>query len=540
MILFETAYQKDFEYYERVFDTNLNKSVERKITTPFEWFEESSNGDYISITDNSKRFVRKQGTSKQARNQNGVFNPIQRQIRDNYWGKAYNKEARIFYCDIESRVGTASKGFPKPELALEPISLMQIFDSTSKTMFIFGDRPWKFQAQYTFEYPVKYIQCSDEINIIEGFLNLFKQLNPLIVYAWNGAGFDFPYIFNRMKNLGMDTQRLSNYGKVSLKSKPVGFKTYYSIETQGHYFLDLLEIYKKFTFGQKSSYSLDNIAFEELGERKVPHTEYAAFDDFYTGKYIHPQNPTEEQKKSNIFKASTAYIETNDEKYLTLVKELSHSEFVYYGGKDTHLITRVDQKKNFTTLMVMMAEKMGVLIEDTMGTVKPWSNFIANTGYTNKEIIPAKDRESVEVSVKGGRVTDPVVGKHDWVVSVDVNSLYPSEMRAFNMSPEKFVPRHELPKDLLELVLRYFNDEDEDARLMLDNSILNKASELLTKYNMSLGMNGAVFKADSKGMVPKLIEDIYTDRKKAKGTQLKYEQRKILIKEILKSKQTPN
>jgi DNA polymerase elongation subunit (family B) len=539
MYLFETAFQKDFDFFERVYDTDLKRSIVRKIDSPYEWFEESSNGDYKSITDNSKKFVRKQGSSKQSRGQAGVFDPIQRTIRDNYWKKAYNKDPRIFYADIETRVGQHGfTGFPKPELANQEISLIQIFDNVSKTMFVFGERPWKFENQYKFDFNVKYILCSNENNIIDGFLALFKQLDPLIVYAWNGNGFDFPYIFNRMKNLGMDTNRLSNHGKVSLKEVSSGYKKAWKIESTGHHFIDLLEVYKKFSFGEKASYALDNIAFVELGKKKVQHTEFERFDDFYTGKYIHPVNPTPEQLQSNIYKASAAWIETKDEKYLNLVKELSHSEFVYYGAVDAYLIKEIDKKINFTSLMVILAEDSGILLSDTLGTVKPWSQFIANTGYKNKEIIESNERSSEEIQIKGGRVTDPTIGLHEWIVSVDVNSMYPNTgMRAFNMSPEKYIPVYALPPKLKEYVIRYFNDEDEDRRIQIPRDILDKVSAELREHNLCLGINGAVFKADSTGMVPNLIKEIYAKRKKAKQTQFEYEKKKIMIKALLKEKE---
>jgi DNA polymerase elongation subunit (family B) len=538
MYLFETAFQKDFEFFERVYDTDLKRSIVRKIDSPYEWFEESANGDFKSITNNSKKFVRKQGTSKQSREKAGVFDPIQRTIRDNYWKKAYNKDPRIFYCDIETRVGQNSTGFPKAELALEEISLIQIYDNITNKMFVFGNRPWQFKDQYTFDYDVNYILCSDEKNIIEGFLSLFKQLDPLIIYAWNGNGFDYPYIYNRMKNLKMDTQRLSNYGKVSLKEIPSGYKKASRIESTGHHFIDLLEVYKKFSFGEKSSYNLDNIAYVELGKQKIPHTEYEKFDDFYTGKYIHPVNPTPEQLQSNIFKASAAWIETNDEKYSNLVKLIAHSEFVYYGIIDTYLIKEIDRKSNFTSLMVILAEDAGILLSDTLGTVKPWSQFIANTGYKNKEIIEKTERTSEEIQIKGGRVTDPTIGKHEWLVSVDVNSMYPNlGMRAFNMSPEKYIPIYDLPPKLKEYILRYFNDEDEDKRLEIPREILDKISAELREHNLCLGINGAVFKADSSGIVPNMIKEIYANRKKAKQTQFEYEKKKLLIKNLIKEKE---
>jgi len=536
---FETAFVKDYESYERLYDSELKKSIVRKIDLTSEWFEESPNGNYVSITDKNKRFNKHQGHGKKSWGKDGVFTPIERKIRDTYWGKNYNKNPRIFYLDIETRTGTVTSGFPKPEDALEPISLMQIYDNISNTMFIFGEREWKYEKLYEFDYDVKYYKCENELHIIEGFLKLFKALNPLIVYAWNGSGFDFPYIFNRFEKLGIDTAQLSNFGKVTLKQNSMGFKIVYDLRSDGHMFIDLLDVYKKFTFGLKSSYSLDNIAFEELGKQKVKHTEYEKFDDFYTGKYIHPKNPTDEQKSSRIFAASSKYIETQDERYLELVKELAHSEFVYYGAIDTYLIKEIDNKKNFTSLMIMLAEKMGVLISETLGTVRPWSQYISNIAYTNNEIIERpNNRFEGEIKVKGGRVTDPTVGLHKWVCSVDVNSMYPNTMRAFNMSPEKFTQIGNISQrsKLRDILLSYFNDEDEDRRLNVPEHVMNNLETSLKEEGYCLGINGALFKTDEEGMVPKVIGDFYNERKSAKKTQFKYEKQKLLIKDILKER----
>ena len=108
--LFEKAWKKNWDYYERYYDTNLKRSVESKITLPQEWYEENSTGDYSSILDDSVKLVRKQGKSKDARDHYGFIDPIYRQIRDNYWkDKKYHKTPRTWYLDIETRVSQSYK-----------------------------------------------------------------------------------------------------------------------------------------------------------------------------------------------------------------------------------------------------------------------------------------------------------------------------------------------------------------------------------------------------------------------------------------------
>jgi hypothetical protein len=116
--------------------------------------------------------------------------------------------------------------------------------------------------------------------------------------------------------------------------------------------------------------------------------------------------------------------------------------------------------------------------------------------------------------------------------------MYPNlGMRAFNMSPEKYIPIYDLPSKLKEYILRYFSDEDEDKRLEIPREILDKISAELREHNLCLGINGAVFKADFAGMIPNLIKEIYAKRKKAKQTQFEYEKKKLAIKNLIKEKE---
>lgn len=502
MKLFEASWRDGYEYFERYFDTNLNRSMCGRVDLKCEWYEPYSKGLYTYILDESIKLDKKQGNAKQGRDQYGFIDPMYRNIRDNYWNKenGFNNTPRILFLDIETRVGqNGYSGFPKPEEANQPISMFQMYDNKEDVMILLGVRDWEKQDQYIdkFNFPVKYINCENEIKLIETFLSLFKKLDPLIVYAWNGLGFDFPYIYNRMKNLGMDTDQLSNHGSVKCSSNEFQGRTEFKFSSDGHFFIDLMEVYKKFTFHPMTSYSLDTVAEYELGQNKVDHSQYGSFDEFY-------------------------------------VK--GHDDFVYYGCVDTYLIKRIDDKLNFTILMCMIAEKMGVQISDTLGTVKPWSQYILNKSMLDMKVMPKK-QEFDNPSVVGGYVRDPFKGKHKWVLSADVNSMYPLlGMVGFNMSPETYIPKHKLPPELRDIVLQYFNNQEEAQRLELPPEVWEATTDLLNKHNMSLGINGAVFNKDKLGMVPEMIQDIYDSRKKAKQTQFEYERRKVLIKDILRKR----
>jgi len=528
--LFECTYRDRFTFFERYFDTVRGKSIKKQINIPYEWYEPSSNGKYSYILDESIKLDKKQGNAKQGRDQYGFLDPMYRNIRDTYWesktDNKYNDNPRCFYMDIETRVGTNSTGFPVPEKALEPISLIQIYDTVEDTMFVLGLKEWKHQSEYKFDYPVKYIKCENEVQLLELYLKLFKNLDPLIIYAWNGSNFDFPYLYNRIKNVGLDTNLLSNYGNTKLTESEYQGKKEFKFRTDGHFYVDLMEVYKKFTFDPVASYSLEYIATKELKKTKVTHSEYAAFDDFYTGKYIIPLNPTEDQLNSKIYKAAIK----GD---LDEVKELAHSEFVYYGIVDSFLVKQIDDKLNFTSLMIMISAKMGVQIGDALGTVKPWSQFIANKSMKNMAVLPPK-QEHDQPHIVGGHVREMERGLWHWLIGIDVNSMYPLlGMVGFNMSPETFVAKGDLPDELRDIILSYYMGQDEGERFDIPDDVKNSCISSLKKHNLSLAINGAVFDCSKEGIVPKMIKDIYKTRKAAKKKQFQYEQKKILIGELL-------
>jgi DNA polymerase elongation subunit (family B) len=185
----------------------------------------------------------------------------------------------------------------------------------------------------------------------------------------------------------------------------------------------------------------------------------------------------------------------------------------------------------------MISEKMGVLVSDAMGTVKPWSQYISNRSHTNKQCVPPMKSTDEAASIVGGHVRTPQAGKHKWILSADVNSMYPLlGMVGFNMSPETYLSKHQLPQELRDIVLKYFNDENEQDRLDMDPKVWEKTEQLLKQYKLSLGINGAVFENSKVGVVPDMIQEIYKSRKQAKKTMFKYEKQGIIIKEILKDR----
>ncbi|TXG81016.1 MAG: hypothetical protein E6R13_07155, partial [Spirochaetes bacterium] len=449
MKLFESAWQEDWEFYERVLNTETNKSEKRKIDKQHEFFVPKTTGLYSYMLDDTVKLDKQYGSSKAGRDKFGLSSPIEHHIRDEYWNEdsskvLYNTNPRIWYIDIETRVGLSYKypttnkkvkirienkeqettvdklreifydnskyksfeyfneienkweslqlarfmernsGFPVPEKALEEISMFQILDNTDNIMYLFGTKDWKYQDLYLkygdsakflkehqqeseLPFEVKYVNCGNEISLIKTFMKLIKDKDPLILLAWNGSGFDYPYIHNRVKNLGLDVTELSNYGSVSYSEREFKGLKEFKVDVKGHYWLDLKDIYKKFVFKNHSNYSLNTISYETLGDTKVQHSEYSKFDDFYTGVYNRPTNPTDEQLKMQIYHDSLEDKDTTD---------LSHSEFVWYGLKDTWLLKRINERMKLTDVMIDMIKRTGTQLPDTLGTVRMWGQYL--------------------------------------------------------------------------------------------------------------------------------------------------------------------
>lgn len=591
MKLFETSWMNDFKVYERVFDPDTGITQVNKIDGKSEYFVEDPKGLYSDFLDSTIKYSKKFGNAKDAREHAGACSPIYRNIRDNYIEtKSFNKNPRVWYLDIETRSGVHYKitdsrkvllknkstgeitrttledtqklkdsdlqnylisedgsnfsevqystlfektqSFPDPELAEQEITLIQVLDNIEQTVYILGLRDFDLNELtnlgYEFNYKVKYANCKTEIQLLNTFLVMFNKLNPLLILAWNGNGFDYPYIVNRLKNLGF-SESLSKYGSTTLtKSINDKGRVSYKLDSNGHFFMDFMEIYKKFTFDPRSSYSLDNISEIELGEHKVPHTEFLTFDSFYTGTDYQYTEKEYSDKLRELIRKSYG----SDEFFKNV-----NLQFVYYGITDVILLKKLNDKLQLVELMSTVSEIMGVLLDDTLKTVKPWSQHIANEAMKQKKVMPPK-KEVESPKIVGGFVKEPIPGLCKWCMNVDVNSMYPMlSIAAFNMSPETYISMDKAPADLRDLLKSVIKkDQDEEQFLDLkDNNPekFKKITELLQKYKLSLGINGALFDISKKGLIPSLVTEIYNNRKQAKKTMNNYIAKSVMIKDIL-------
>lgn len=553
-------------YWVRYFDTDLQQSRIQKIkNAQSEYYVPNSQGKFSALYSNDKYEKRTAHSSKIPPSAVSVTRPDLIILRDEF--KQFNQNPHVWYLDIETHVGTVYKGFPDPAKALEPVSLLQIEDNKVNKIFIIADKPFYYQEWYLRQplhdgKDVVFIQKETEHEMFEAYFKLIAHLKPCIQYAWNGDGFDFLYLFNRAKRLGFDLNRFSPFADhftetvelTTLKTELVMNKTVGELKTVGTFFIDMKKVYQKVVVAPRPSYSLDAIAEIEIGANKVKHDEFKTFEDFYHGNWVKPQNPQPYHMQTLCWKLN------EEGKDYSEIQKAGYGQFVYYGILDVRLLRKLDEKVGLTKLTCKMMEMLSSQYDQVTRTTGPWGNFFKlkfhELGIVNQEadLFKRNPAFDVEKHVVGGFVREPVQGMQRWVLSADVNSMYPLlGMVGSNMSPETLVFLNEIEhipaiaklkerlkwgdlqeqqneQNLLKLAM---SKEPEDLKLV------EEVKKTLKELDLVMSPCGVFFKKSEKALIPETVEGIYNERKSVKKQKFKYEQKVIQIQEILnKRKQT--
>ena len=372
----------------------------------------------------------------------------------------YDKdEILIVTIDIEVQ---CENGFPNPKDAIEPLLSITVKNHQSKRFVVWG--VGKFNNNRD---DITYVECESELHLIKEFLIFWEKHQPDIITGWNTEFFDIPYLCNRIKNLcGEDEiKRLSPYGGVSSRDVYQMGRTHQLYDIQGIAHLDYFDLYRKFTYSARESYRLDHIAFVELGERKDgnPHE---TFKDWYTKDF---------------------------------------QSFIEYNIMDVEIVDKLEDKMKLIELVLAMAYDAKVNYTDVLGSTKYWDILIYNYLREKKIVIPQKVAKSKPDKFEGAYVKDPQVGMHKWVMSFDLNSLYPHLIMQYNISPETLVAQDKV-KDM---------SVDKLLDRKVDTSILK---------GVTLTPNGALFKTKKRGFLPEIMQSMYNDRVKYKKLLLQAKQ----------------
>lgn len=358
-------------------------------------------------------------------------------------------------------------GFPKPEEAIHPIISIALKSSKSSVYHVWGIGDWSIDKCELNMHGdlIQYHKCNSEEHLLASFHKYWCDNRPDVVTGWNSRFFDIPYLVNRIRRIGSEeaVKRLSPWNRVNERNVTVQNKTQYGYEIVGIQQADYLELFKKFgySYGTLESYKLDHVGYVVLGERKLSYDEHG-----------------------NLY---------------TLYKN-DHQKFIDYNIRDVQLVNRLEEKMGLIQLALTMAYKAGVNLDTTFGTTSIWDSIIYRE-LNKKNIALPPNYSSSKTSYPGGYVKDPMIGKHEWVVSFDLNSLYPNLIVQYNMSPETLI--------------------DQSERNGVDY-YLNSPDKVTSQH--SVAANGSTYRKDKQGILPKIIEAYYDERAQVKGEMLKAKQ----------------
>ena len=302
-----------------------------------------------------------------------------------------------------------------------------------------------------------------EKELLERFLNHWKSDYPDIVTGWNIKFFDIPYLIGRIERvLGEDeAKKFSPWNKIKRKNITAMGRDQTAYHINGISVLDYMDLYKTFTYVNQESYRLDHIAFVELGERKLSYEEYDSIREFYKNDF---------------------------------------QKFIEYNIRDVELVNNLEDKLKLLELALALAYSAKVNFEDVFSQVRTWDAIIYHYLRERNIVIPPKTVSRKNEQYAGAYVKDPITGMHDWVVSFDLNSLYPHLIMQYNISPETLTD---------DGMWRYLNPDmiltgDKKAKMYLED---------MKKKNLSVAATGNTFRRDTQGFLPALMEKMYAERK---------------------------
>ena len=465
-------------------------------------------GDAVSriVCKNTKELRKEQAINSGREMYESDINPIFVTLSEHYLNQDAPK-LNVAFFDIEVDFDP-ERGYASPDDAFMPITAIAIHLQWLDTMICLAIPPKKVKMEdakeMVKEFPNTYL-FDNEAELLDMFLDLIKDADVLT--GWNSEGFDIPYTVNRVTKVlsKEDTRRFCLFDQFPKKREYEKFgreSTTYDFVGRVH--LDSLELYRKYTYEERHTYRLDAIAEYELGERK---TQYEG---------------TLDQLYNNDFKT-----------------------FVEYNRQDCALLDRLDKKLKFLDLANTLAHENTVLLQTTMGAVAVTEQAIINESHRRGFVVPNRTKmsEREDTAAAGAYVAYPKEGLQDWVGSLDINSLYPSAIRALNMGPETIIGqlRPVMTEEFLtnqmakgksfaaswegvfgSLEYTAVMNQEIGTDITIDwengdNDVVSSAEvyRLIFESNQPwmLSANGTIFTYEKEGIIPGLLKRWYAERK---------------------------
>ena len=489
------------------------------------------------VCKNTKDFRKEVAINRDKKLFESDINPIFQTLSEHYLNQDAPK-LNIAFFDIETDFDP-ERGFADPADPFMPITSISVYLQWLETMICLAVPPKTLtmeQAEKELEGIDNVMLFEKEGDMIDTFLTLIEDAD--ILSGWNSEGYDIPYTVNRTSRVLSkdDTRRFCLWGQLPKKREYEKYgKQAVTFDLIGRVHLDSLELYRKYTYEERHTYRLDAIGEIEVGENKVP----------YEG--------TLDQLYNNDFR-----------------------KFIEYNIQDTALLDKLDKKLRFIDLSNTVAHENTVLLQTTMGAVAVTEQGIVNEAHNRGLQVPNRPKrdDTENTQAAGAYVAFPKKGLHKWVASMDLNSLYPSVIRALNMAPETVVGQ--IRPDISESRVhedmtlkkksfagswegRFSTEEYEavmekrkDISLTIDwedgrTDVLSGAEmyQLVFDSQMPwmLSANGTIFTTEFEGVIPGLLKRWYAERKdmqkmlkKAKDAEnkaeIEYWDKRQLVKKI--------
>jgi DNA polymerase elongation subunit (family B) len=434
------------------------------------------------------------------------INPIYRCLEDNYLNVDAPK-LNVAFFDIEVDFDP-ERGYASPDDAFMPITAIAVYLQWMETMVCLAIPPKTLsmaEAEKQVEEFPNTMLFDNEADMLDTFLDLIQDAD--VLSGWNSEGFDIPYTVNRVtKALSKeDTRRFCLWNQFPKKREYEKYgKAAVTYDLIGRVHIDSLELYRKYTYEERHTYRLDAIGEMEIGENKT----------VYEG--------TLDQLYNNDFR-----------------------KFIEYNRQDCALLDKLDKKLKFIDLANTIAHENTVLIQTTMGAVAVTEQAIINESHRRGMIVPNRvQRDSNEsTAAAGAYVAYPKKGIHEWIGSLDINSLYPSAIRALNMGPETIVGqlRQDGTKAFIEEKIAkgssFANAWENMFGSVEYTAVMNRevsreitidwedgghdtlsaaqAYDLIFESNQPwmISANGTIFTYEKEGIIPGLLKRWYAERK---------------------------
>ncbi len=385
-----------------------------------------------------------------------------------------SKDHRELFFDIEVEV---TDGFPEPSKAQNKVTSVAMYTKHDEKyrVYVLGEGQDNLKDKVDIRF------YSTESELLKEFLRYWIDVKPTVITGWNTNGFDIPYLYNRLsKVLGEEFANALSPIQI-VKYNPN--KKMYRIA--GVSSLDYMDLYRKFTYTQQSSYRLDHIGTIEVGLGKVEYE--GTLDDLY---------------RDDIDK------------------------FIEYNLNDVEIVKALDQKFKLLDLARAVSHLGRIPYEEVYFSSRYIEGAMLVYLRSLGLVAPSKGAgvtyDGSESRFSGAYVKSPTPGRYDWVFDLDLTSMYPSIIMSLNMSPETKIGRINGwdAEEFIRGEEKHYSVEKDGKTLRTFTT--GQLKDFFEKNKVSISSNGVLYDLKQKGVIPAILEKWFNERVEYRKLAKKY------------------